>query len=95
MADTTTINAVKLAMRLTTSAYDNEIGSLIDAALADLGITDIYNTNPSSPLVFRAVATYCRLHFGTPSDYDKLKASYDEQKGQLITATGYGISPGV
>ena len=95
MADTTTINSVKLAMRITTNAYDEEIGSLIDAALLDLGITDIFNLETSNALIFRAVATYCRLHFGTPEDYDKLKASYDEQKGQLITATGYGLPGGV
>jgi hypothetical protein len=57
-----------------------------------LGVTDVYNIDPADPLVFRAVATYCRLHFGSPEDYDRLKSSYDEQKGQLITASGYGLS---
>jgi hypothetical protein len=29
------------------------------------------------------------MNFGEPEDYDRLKASYDEQKAQLSTATGY------
>ncbi len=79
---------VKLAMRITTNAYDTEIQALIDAALLDLGIAGVI-TSDADELVKRAVVTYCRLHFGSPDDYDNLKASYDEQKAQLQTATGY------
>lgn len=45
----------------------------------------------SDPLVSRAVVTYCVMNFGSPEDYDRLKASYDEQKGQLRESTGYGL----
>lgn len=83
---------VKLAMRLTTTAYDSEITRLINAACADLGIVDITATaTTEDALLTQAIITYCRLHFGTPEDYDRLKASYDEQKAQLMTATGYGF----
>lgn len=81
---------VKLALRLTTSAYDAEITDLISAALADLGLVGI-EIDQADALIIRAVVTYCRAHFGSPHDYDKLKACYDEQKAQLLTATGYGI----
>lgn len=37
----------------------------------------------------RAIVTYCRVNFGSPADYDRLKAAYDEQKSQMQTATGY------
>lgn len=89
MADTNVLNATKLALRLTTDAYDTEIQSLIDAALLDLGVAGVTNVATDNPLVFRAVVTYCRMHFGTPDDYDNLKASYDEQKAQMGMATGY------
>lgn len=83
---------VKLAMRLTTTAYDSEITRLINAACADLGIVDITATaTTEDALLTQAIITYCRLHFGTPEDYDRLKASYDEQKAQLMTAKGYGF----
>ena len=83
------LTAAKTALRITTDAFDAEIREMIDAALFDLQITDIYNTDPTDPLVRRAVITYVRLHFGQPDDYDLLKASYDEQKAQLSMATNY------
>ena len=84
-----TLPAVKTALRITTTAYDYEILDLIDAALKDMGIAGITNVDDSDALVLRAVITYCRLNFGQPDDYDRLKASYDEQKAQLSMATGY------
>ena len=45
----------------------------------------------NDPLVVQAVKTYVRMSFGSPSDYDRLKRSYDEQKAQMQTATGYGL----
>ena len=43
------------------------------------------------PLLIRAICAYVRAHFGSPDDYDRLKAAYDENKAQLQTATGYGL----
>ena len=81
--------SVKLALRVTTNAFDSEINDLIEAAQADLGIAGITNTDTADALIRRAVTTYCRMHFGQPDDYDRLKKSYDEQKAQLSMATGY------
>ena len=88
------LSTVKLAMMIMTSAYDAELTSLIEAALADLGIAGIQNADTVTrasdyPLIKRAVVTYCRLNFGSPEDYDRLKRAYDEQKAQLQMATGY------
>lgn len=84
--------AVKQAMRITTTAYDNGITQLINACIADIGIVGVdFEATTQDALLIQAVITYCRLNFGTPSDYDRLKASYDEQKAQLISATGYGL----
>lgn len=86
------LNTVKMALRVTTNAFNSEITGLIAAACADLGIVGVSaETTTTDPLLTRAIVTYCRLHFGSPEDYDRLKASYDEQKAQLITATGYGL----
>lgn len=62
---------------------------MIDAALADLGIAGVTTITETDPLIVRAVTTFCRVNFGQPDDYDKLKYSYDEQKAQLQVATGY------
>ena len=85
------LDSCKRAMRIKTDAYDAEIEELIAAALEDLGIAGILHTEEETvpPLIRRAVVTYVRLHFGTPDDYDRLKASYDEQKAQLQTSRSY------
>ena len=80
---------VKMAMRITSTAFDSQITNLIRAGLADLGIAGVTNTALSEPLIVRAVTTYCQMNFGDPDQYDRLKASYDEQKSQLSTASGF------
>lgn len=82
------INKVKTALRITTDAFDNELTDLIDASLQDMGIAGVI-TEDIDPIVTRAIITYCKMSFGLPEDYDKLKKSYDEQKAQLSNATGY------
>lgn len=84
------LDKVKLALRLTTCAYDNELTDLIDGAKADLGIVGIDNAD-TDPLIVRAIVTYCRLNFGSPDDYERLKMAYDEQKAQMISSSLYGL----
>jgi hypothetical protein len=83
------LEQVKLALRISTTAYDSELTYLIDAAKLDLGIAGVVLPEELDALVQRAVITYCKMSFGLPEDYDRLKRSYDEQKAQLSTATGY------
>lgn len=86
------LEKVKLALRVTTNAFDTELTDLINAAVADLGIVGVTTVSTTTDaLLIRAITTYCKVHFGEPDEYDRLKASYDEQKAQLISATGYGL----
>lgn len=83
------LDKVKLSLRLKTNAFDEEIKDLIDAALADLGIAGVITELGDDPLITRAVITYCKANFGSSDEYERLKASYDEQKAQLRSASGY------
>ena len=85
----TLLDEVKLSLRLTTTAYDHQLNGLISAALLDLGLAGVTEVATTDALIRRAVITYCTIHFGSPADFDRLKRSYDEQKSQLSTATGY------
>ena len=78
-----------MLFRSTTSVFNSEISDLILAALTDLQIAGVVCSDKDDPLILRAVITYCKAHFGEPDSYDRLKASYDEQKAQLQMATGY------
>ena len=84
-----TLDKVKMALRISTTAYDDELADLIKAAKLDLGIAGVVLPDTLDEICDRAIITYCKLHFGLPEDADRLKRSYDEQKAQLVTATGY------
>lgn len=83
------LSATKLALRITTTSFDSEITSLLNAAMFDLGVAGVIVPSEIDALVQQACITYVRMDFGQPDDYDRLKASYDEQKAQLVTCTGY------
>jgi hypothetical protein len=86
------LEKVRNALRISVSdneAINDELTDLIEAAKMDLGIAGVIVPDEFDALVSKAVITYCKLSFGLPEDYDRLKRSYDEQKAQLMTATGY------
>jgi len=83
------LEKVKMALRITTTAYDAELTDLIESAKLDMSIAGVVLPPTIDALVTKAIITYCKMSFGIPEDYDRLKASYDEQKAQLATATGY------
>lgn len=93
------LNDVKLAVRIanTDTEFDSELTNLIQSAMLDLciaGVNGIYVID-SNPLVKTAIITYCKMHFGQPDDFDRLKKSYDEQKSQMSMASGYTVWGGM
>ena len=86
------LEKVKLALRIVTDAFDDELNQLIAAAQIDLGIAGVVLPTELDAICERAIITYCKINFGEVDRaemYDRLKASYDEQKAQLSMATGY------
>ena len=88
------LEKVKLALRVTANEFDEEITDDINAACADLGIVglDVLSTTTDANYI-RAIITYCKANFGHPEKavHDMWMASYNEQKAQLISCTGYGL----
>lgn len=88
------LNLVKKALRTTTTASDDELENIIQAALIDLQFggaeAEIIQAGGDA-LINQAVILYAKMNFGLidPSDYDRLKKAYDEIKAQIGTATGY------
>lgn len=95
----------KLALAITTTAYDGELCSLMDAGARDLEIAGITlpgtvaftmsnhgivdSSTLTDALCMRAIFTYVRMYFRSPDDYDRLLEAYATQKVQLMHATGY------
>ena len=90
------LNKVRMALRITTQAFDDELTDLINAGLSDLGIAgaDGEKVVLTDPLTIRAVITYWKMNFGEPDEYDRLKRSYNEQKAQMSMATGWTVWTG-
>ena len=95
---------IKLAMHIATTIFDEELLDLCAAAIADIkhcgpkfDATEVKQGDKvvdytvDDPLVSRAIITYCRMMFGSPDDFDRLKAAYDAQKGQLRESSAYGM----
>lgn len=83
------LDDVRTALRVTTLSFDNELTDLIKSAQLDLGIAGVTLPETLDEICETAIITYCKCHFGDPDNYDRLKASYDEQKAQLSMSTGY------
>ena len=86
------IDKVRTALRISVAdnqQINDELNDLIEAAKQDHGIAGVVVPQTTDPIVTKAIITYCKLSFGLPEDYDRLKRSYDEQKAQLSNATGY------
>lgn len=86
------IDKVRTALRISTKDNEDineELNDLIEAAKQDMGIAGVLVPEDMDAIVQRAIITYCKMSFGLPEDYDRLKRSYDEQKAQLSNATGF------
>ena len=85
------LDNVKMSLRITTTAFDSELTDLIASAKSDLGIAGVELPSTLDEICETAIKTYCKLYFGDPDDFDRLKRLYDEQKAQLSMSTGYTI----
>lgn len=83
------LDKVKLALRITSNTFDTELNGLIASAKLDLGVAGVTLPTTLDDICNTAIITYCKMNFGNPENYERLKASYDEQKAQLSMATGY------
>lgn len=85
------LDRVKIALRITSNTFNDELNGLIASAQLDLGIAGVVLPAELDELCKTAIITYCKMNFGNPDDYDRLKRAYDEQKAQLSMATGYTV----
>lgn len=87
------LDDVKMALRITSSAFDNEIEGLIEAAKADLrlsGVTDAKVKDDGDPLIRRAIVVYCKANFGYDNpEAERFQQSYDMLKAHLTLSQEY------
>jgi hypothetical protein len=84
---------IKLNLRITSTAFDDEITALIEACKADLSVSGVGAINEADPLIQRAVTLYCKANFGYSEDSEKFQKSYEFLKVSLCLA-GDEYAPG-
>lgn len=91
MPDSQILTDVKSCLRISTTAFNNEINDLISSAKVDLGISGVLNNNlDTDALIKRAIILYCKANFGYDNpDADKLKNSYEMLKSHLSLSSDY------
>lgn len=84
----------KLALRITSTAYDDEITDLIAAAKDDLLISGVaaavLDAADPDPLVKRAILVYCKAQFGMDNpDAERYMASFHSLVTHLALSAEY------
>lgn len=94
MAGIALISAVRTALRVSSTVYDNEIEDIIDAAVVDLMLSGVSAaaagaTDPA-PLIKRAIIVYAQAQFGLDNpDSEKYMASFRSLETHLALSAEY------
>lgn len=84
------LDDVKVALRISNTAYDSEISDLINAAKSDLALSGVLKVDDTDPLIKRALIVYCKANFGWNNpDAERFQLSYDLLKGHLSLSQEY------
>lgn len=80
------LEKIKLSLRISNDAYDNEIQDEINACKKDLEISGIAKSliKEDDPLIIKAIKQYVKANFGYDNpDSEKFKESYKLLKQHL------------
>jgi len=92
MAAYETISKVKDDLRITTTKLDMDISHQIDECVKDLTICGAIGTLTEADTgIFAAIRLWCRSHYADDTtEMMAFKSRYDQYKGTLMMADGYG-----
>lgn len=83
------VDKVKLALRVSGDAFDDEVCDLVETACADLRLVGVIVPEigglPTSgdPLIDRAITFYAKAHFGFNEDSERYEKAYEHLKCAL------------
>lgn len=88
------IDHVKLALRISTNAFDAEINLLINDCLDELqnlGIISSREDADDDPQITNCCVFYCKWKFGDNDHSERWEKIYHEKVTRLMYTTGYGF----
>jgi hypothetical protein len=86
-----TVDFIKKSLRVSSSAFDDELSALMSEAVEDLARSGIIDTE--SEMFNRAVVCYCRTYFGDKEEKERelLRKGYEVIK-QRLAATDFEVT---
>jgi hypothetical protein len=84
------LDEVKLALRISSTAFDTEITDIIASAKIDLTEAGAENTDDTDSFVKRAIILYSKANFGMANpDMEKYQKAYDRLKITMALSEEY------
>lgn len=80
---------VKMALRITTTAFDDELNMLIESCTEEMASMNVIVAEPYSPQIKAAVVAYCKWQFGNHEDKGQWEKIYHTKLAQLKTMSGF------
>lgn len=78
------LEEIKLCLRITSTAFDNEIIALIEACKCDLETSGVASSYFDKPLCKQAITLYCKAFFGFDNpDAEKYNQAYEHIKKKV------------
>lgn len=86
------LEKLKLALRIKTNKFDEEITDLIYSAKIDLQISGVAKIDYEDALIVQAIKTYCKANFGLDNkDSEKYQKAYESLKNHLALCGDYNV----
>lgn len=88
------ISAVKMSLRISTSAFDDELSELIDACKSDLTMKGVDKIDDNEKLTRQAIKLYCRANFanGDTKERELYADRYEKLAAAMSLCSFYEVS---
>lgn len=83
------IDAVKLTLRITTDAFDDELMMLINSCKIDLNLVGVNIINEDDDRIRNAICLYCKANFGYRDDSQKFQNAYISLRDSMALSSKY------
>lgn len=83
------IDAVKLTLRITTDAFDDELMMLINSCKIDLNLAGVNIINENDDRIRNAICLYCKANFGYRHDSQKFQNAYISLRDSMALSSKY------
>ncbi len=83
------IDAVKLTLRITTDAFDDELMMLINSCKIDLNLAGVNIINENDDRIRNAICLYCKANFGYRDDSQKFQNAYISLRDSMALSSKY------